>query len=179
MLHYSSILTVSIFPRAPPFISELPAIQSTIQHDYKGPGKRGPIVADTLLPTQMFPRLPARATFVADTHFVSGTQKMFLILFRTFLCPQQHSFCVPRVSAPKKHHEQQCVRNNVSSFQGLKVTSYRISGRSVDSSVVGPGYKLQNQPCRDTTYTMRVPKQKQRKVKLDLCKLLYFEYPTV
>ena len=55
----------------------------------KGPGKRGHIVADTLLPTQMFPRLPARATFVADTNFVSGTQKMFLILFRNILCPQQ------------------------------------------------------------------------------------------
>ena len=27
---------------------------------------------DTLLPTQMFPRLPARATFFADTNFVSG-----------------------------------------------------------------------------------------------------------
>ena len=53
----------------------------------KGPGKRG--VADTLLPTQMFPRLPARATFVANTNFVSGTQKMFLILFRNILCPQQ------------------------------------------------------------------------------------------
>ena len=55
----------------------------------KGHGKRGHIVADTLLPTQMFPRLPARATFVADTNFVSGTQKMFLILFRNILCPQQ------------------------------------------------------------------------------------------
>ena len=44
---------------------------------------------DTLLPTQMFPRLPARATFVADTNFVSGTQKMFLILFRNILCPQE------------------------------------------------------------------------------------------
>ena len=31
----------------------------------KGLGKRGHIVADTLLPTQMFPRLPARATLVA------------------------------------------------------------------------------------------------------------------
>ena len=41
----------------------------------KGTGKRGHIVADTLLPTQMFPRLPARSTFVADTNFVSGTQK--------------------------------------------------------------------------------------------------------
>ena len=37
----------------------------------------------------MFPRLPARATFVADTNFVSGTQKMFLILVRNILCPQQ------------------------------------------------------------------------------------------
>ena len=41
----------------------------------KGPGKQGHIVADTLLPTQIFPRLPVRATFVADTNFVSGTQK--------------------------------------------------------------------------------------------------------
>ena len=38
----------------------------------KGPGKRGHIVADTLLPTQMFPHLPARATFVADTKNVSN-----------------------------------------------------------------------------------------------------------
>ena len=30
---------------------------------------------DTLLLTQMFSRLPAHATFVADTNFVSGTQK--------------------------------------------------------------------------------------------------------
>ena len=92
----------------------------------KDPGKRGHIAADTLLPTKMFPRLPARTTFVADTNFVSGTQKLFLILFRNILCPQQmfsslrsmetqHSFCVPRVCAPKKHHEQQCVRNNVPS----------------------------------------------------------------
>ena len=32
---------------------------------------------DTLLRTQMSPRLPARATFVADKNFVSGTQKYF------------------------------------------------------------------------------------------------------
>ena len=63
----------------------------------KGPGKRGHIVADTLLPTQMFPRLPARATFVADTNFVSATN-------------------VSQFAQPKKHHGQQCVRNNVSSF---------------------------------------------------------------
>ena len=56
---------------------------------YKGSGKRGHIVANALLPTQMFPRLPARETFVADTNSVSGTQKVFLILFRNILCPQQ------------------------------------------------------------------------------------------
>ena len=77
---------------------------------------------DTLLPTQMFPRLPARATFVADKNFV--------ILFRNILCLQQmfpslrsmetqHSFCVPRVCAPKKHHEQHCVLV----CQGLKLPS--------------------------------------------------------
>ena len=65
---------------------------------------------DTLLPTQIIPRLPARATFVADTNFVSGTQKRFLILFRNILCPQQmfpslrnmetqHSFFLSRAFA--------------------------------------------------------------------------------
>jgi len=66
---------------------------------------------DTLLPTQMLPRLPTRATFVADTNFVSGTQKMFLILFRNILLSATN---VSQFAQPKKHHEQQCVRNNVS-----------------------------------------------------------------
>ena len=58
---------------------------------------------DTLLPTQMSPRLPARATFVAD--FVSGTQKMFLI-FRNILCPQQ---MFPSLRSPRN-----IMGNNVS-----------------------------------------------------------------
>ena len=45
----------------------------------------------------MFPRLPARATFVADTNFVSAVN-------------------VSQFAQPKKHHEQQRIRNNVSSF---------------------------------------------------------------
>ena len=61
---------------------------------------------DTLLPTQMFPRLPARATFVADTNFVSGTQKMFLVLFRNILCPQQ--------MFPSLHSLRNIMGNNVS-----------------------------------------------------------------
>ena len=77
----------------------------------KGPGKPGHIFADTLLPTQMFPRLPMRATFVADTNFkfVSGTQEK-----------------VPQFAQPKKHHGPQCVRNNVSSFaRAFKITRMR------------------------------------------------------
>ena len=50
-----------------------------VAHARKGSNKRGHIVADTLLPTQMFPRLPARAAFVADTKNVSGfVQKHFV-----------------------------------------------------------------------------------------------------
>ena len=70
----------------------------------KGPGKGGHIVADTLLPKQMFPRLPTRVTFVADTNFVSGTQK------------NVSDTNVSQFAQPKKHQGQQCVRNKVSSF---------------------------------------------------------------
>ena len=52
--------------------------------------------------------LPACATFVADTNFVSGTQKMFLILFRNILCPQQ---MFPSLRGPRN-----IMGNNVSSF---------------------------------------------------------------
>ena len=57
---------------------------------------------DTLLPTQMFPRLPARATFVADVRDTN----MFLILFRNILCPQQ---VFPSLRSPRN-----IMGNNVS-----------------------------------------------------------------
>ena len=76
-------------------------------------GKRGHIVADTLLRTQMFPRLPARATFVADTKFcVQDTKNVSDFV-------QKHSVSttnVPQFAQPKKQNGQQCIRNNVSSF---------------------------------------------------------------
>ena len=59
----------------------------------------------------MFPRLPARATFVVfcpvrDTKNVSDfVQKHFVSAAN-----------VSQFAQPKKHHGQQCVRNNVSSF---------------------------------------------------------------
>ena len=75
------------------------------------PGKRGHIVADTLLPTQMFPRLPARATFCCG-HKFSGTQKMFDFVQRHFVSATN----VSQFARPKTHQGQQCFRNNVSSF---------------------------------------------------------------
>ena len=69
---------------------------------------------DTVLLTQMFPHLPAHTTFVADTNFVFGTQKMFRTDF-----VQKHFVSATNVSQfaqHKKHHGQKCVRNNVSSF---------------------------------------------------------------
>ena len=68
---------------------------------------------DTLLPTQMFPRLPARATFVADTNFVSGTQKNVSDFVQKHFVSAAN---VCQFARARKHHEQQCVRNNVSSF---------------------------------------------------------------
>ena len=54
----------------------------------------------------MFPRLSVRATFVADTKNVSDfVQKHFASATN-----------VSQFAQLKKHHGQQCVRNNVSSF---------------------------------------------------------------
>ena len=89
-----------------PHLSTAPKIKKSIYRAFRN--VKDLAKEDTLLPTQMFPRLPARATFVADTkkvtdfvqkHFVSATN-------------------VSQFAEPKKHHGQQCVRNNVSSFTG-------------------------------------------------------------
>ena len=76
----------------------------------KGTGKRGHIVADTLLPTQTFPRLPARATFVADTKFVSETQKCFWFCSETF-CVRNICFpvCARKETSWATMFPQQCV----------------------------------------------------------------------
>ena len=85
------------------------------------------IVADTLLPKQMFPRLLARAAFVA------GTQKMFLILFRNILCPQQ---MFPSLRSPRN-----IMSNNVSLFfppsLGGDVLQFYIKKVAVYTSCVG------------------------------------------
>ena len=55
---------------------------------------------NTLLPTQMFPRLPARATFVADTNFVSGIQKSVSDFVQKYFVSATN---VSRFAQPKKH----------------------------------------------------------------------------
>ena len=97
--------------------------QNKVECRCKGPREN----EDTLLATQMFPRLPARPTFVADTNVVSGTQKMFLILFRNILCPQQ---MFPSLPSPRN-----IMGNNVSAtlcpivYQGLKTAPWQIQLR--------------------------------------------------
>ena len=86
----------------------------------KGPGKQGHIVADTLLPTQMFPRLPARATFVADTNFVSGTHKCFWFCSETFCVRNK---CFPVCAAQETSWATMCPQQCVLVYQGLKVVS--------------------------------------------------------
>ena len=54
----------------------------------------------------MFPRLPARTIFVADTKNVSDFVKKHFVSATN----------VSQFAQPKKHHGQQCVRNSVSSF---------------------------------------------------------------
>ena len=102
----------------------------------KGPGKRGHIVADTLLPTQMFPRLPARATFVADTNFVSGTQKCFWFRSETFCVRNK---CFPFCAAQQTSWATMCPQQCVLVYQGLKeqmlLTNYLKGRRS--SVVIG------------------------------------------
>ena len=91
-----------------------------------------------MLPIQMFPRLPARATFVADTYFVSGTQKMFLILFRNILCPQQ---MFPSLRSPRY-----IMGNSVSSFTRALTESLWLteqgwrSGESAHLPLIRPGF---------------------------------------
>ena len=56
-----------------------------------------------MLPTQMFPRFPARATIVADTNFVSGTQSVSDFVQKHFVSATN----VSQFAQRKKHHGKQ------------------------------------------------------------------------
>ena len=80
----------------------------------KGPGKRGHIVADTLLPadTNVFP-------FARERNICCGHRFCDRDIKNVSDFVQKHFVPTTNVSQfgqPKKHHEKQCVRNNVSSF---------------------------------------------------------------
>ena len=80
---------------------------------------------DTLLPTQMFPRLPARATFVADTNFVSGTQKCFWFCSETFCVRNK---CFPVCARKETSWATMCPQQCVLVCQYLKIRGLTIAG---------------------------------------------------
>ena len=80
---------------------------------------------ETLLRTQMFPRFPAHATFVADANFAPETQKMFLNSF----IKNVSEFFSERMFASATNvspfaRRNICVRNNVSSFATALIFFY-------------------------------------------------------
>ena len=68
--------------------------------EFKGPGKRGHIVADTLLPTQMFPRLPPRATLLPTQILCPGHKNVSDFVQKHFVSATN----VSQFAQPKKHH---------------------------------------------------------------------------
>ena len=79
----------------------------------KGPGKLGHIVEDTLLPTQMFPSLPARATCVADTNFKNAC---FCFCSETFCVRNK---CFPVCAAHETSWATICPQQCALVYQGL------------------------------------------------------------
>ena len=73
-----------------------------------------------LLPTQMFPCLPARATFVADTNFVSRTPKCFWFCSEK-LCVRNKLF--PSLRSPR-NMATMCPQQCVLVYQGLNIRSF-------------------------------------------------------
>jgi len=84
----------------------------------KGLAKRGNIVAETLLQTQMFPSLAARETYVADANFACWKQGNVSDSSQKHFCFTDANFAseryVSQFSHPTKHVWKQCFRNNVS-----------------------------------------------------------------
>ena len=86
-------------------VSSFASTLSFSTKEFKGTGKRGQIVADTLLPTQMFPVCP-RPQHLLRTQILCRDAKNVSDF------AQKHFVSAANVSQfaqPKKHHEQQCV----------------------------------------------------------------------
>jgi len=74
----------------------------------KGPGKRGHIVADT----NVSPFAPVGNICCGHKFCFRDTKNVSDFVQKHFVSATN----VSQFAQPKKHHEQQCVRNNVSSF---------------------------------------------------------------
>ena len=80
----------------------------------KGPGKRGHIAADT----NVSPFARARNIYCGHKFCVRDTKNVSDFVQKHFVSATN----VSQFAQPKKHHGQQCVHNNVSSFAStLKV----------------------------------------------------------
>ena len=77
---------------------------------------------DTLLPTQMFPRLPRARNICCGHKFCVRDTKNVSDFVQKHLVSATN---VSQFAQPKKHHGQQYVRNNVSSFtRALRIRIY-------------------------------------------------------
>ena len=108
----------------------------------------------------MFLRLPARATFVADTNFVSGPQKCFWFCSETFCVRNK---CFPVCAAQEISWATMCPQQCVLVYQGLKCitrkTAYWTSNwcdfREIEvriQSLLLPGLLLSNSSVCSSTY---------------------------
>ena len=83
-------------------------LQPSMETRTKGPGKRGHIVADT----NVSPFARARNICCGHKFCVRDTKNVSDFVQKHFVSATN----VSQFAQHKKHHEQQCVRNNVSSF---------------------------------------------------------------
>ena len=79
-----------------------------MHHSSKGAGKRGHVVADT----NVYPFARARNICCLHKFRVRDTKSVFEFVQKHFVFATN----VSRFVQPKKHYGQQCVRNNVFSF---------------------------------------------------------------
>ena len=93
----------------------MPDLLRYIEIQPKGPAKRGHIVADT----NVSPFARARNICCGHKFCVWDTKNVSDFVQKYFVSATNVSQFAP----PKKHHGQQCVRNNVSSFTRALILS--------------------------------------------------------
>ena len=93
-----------------------------------GAGKTRTHSGGNIADVVMYPNVDSCATFVADTNFVSSTQKCFWKYSETFLVSARRAKMLPRFATDGQHRRTQCCRHNVSLFcQGFSLIWLRKS----------------------------------------------------